>query len=165
MGHDSSSLRRRARPLLKALRDEFNETTLLSVLSADELVLVDVVEGNHMLKFVPPVGMIVDPRDSAAGHAMLSHMNSRRRFSTLGEDPNSALLERLEQVRESGYAVHRFDDHASIAAAVLEANGEPGAAIVLTGPLERIKPERYREIGTRIAEVAKELSASMFMTK
>ncbi len=161
LGHDSSGLRRRARPTLKRLRDEFNETLLLTMQGAAELVLVDVVESKHMLKFVPPVGLVVDAKDSAAGQAMLSHMSSKRQLAVLGEAPGDTLLARLEQTRQNGYAVHRFEDHASIAAAVLEADGNPGAAIVLSGPLDRITPERYAHFGVRIAEAAAQLSAEL----
>ncbi len=160
IGHETSSLTKRARPALKRLRDEFDETMLLTVPSAAELVLVDVVESNQMLKYVPWVGLVV-PLDSAAGDAMLSQMTAKRRQAMLGEAPGGGVLERLEQTRRQGYAVHRFDDHASVAAAVLEASGEPGAAIVLSGPLERVKPERYPIIGARIAEVAAQLSAEL----
>ncbi len=85
-------------------------------------------------------------------------MKRERLQAMLGEAPDAELLERLETTRRNGYAVHRFDDHASVAAAVMEADGDPGAAIVLSGPLGRIKPERYPVIGQRIAEAAAGLS-------
>ncbi len=158
MGHESSSITKRARPVLKRLRDMFDETILLTVPGSSELVLVDLVESTQMLKYAPRVGLVV-PLESAAGHAMLSRMNSKWRRSMLGEEPGAGLLERLEMTRRNGYAVHRFDDHASVAAAVLEANGDPAAAIVLSGPLDRITPERYSVIGMGLAEAAAELSA------
>lgn len=159
LGHESSGVARRTRPALQRLRDEFNETMLLTVPSGHELVLVDVVESNQMLKYVPPAGLIV-PLESAAGHAMLSRMDSRRLEAMLGGAPAPALLDRLETARRDGYAVHRFDDHASVAAAVLEADGAPGAAIVLSGPLDRVTPERYGAIGKRVAETAAALSGA-----
>lgn len=159
LGHESSSVAKRIRPVLQRLRDEFNETMLLTVPSASELVLVDVVESNQMLKYVPPVGLIV-PLESAAGQAMLARMSGKTLQAMLGDTPGPELLGRLAATRRDGYAVHRFEDHASVAAAVLEANGDPGAAIVLSGPLERIRPERYPLIGQRIAEAAAGLSSA-----
>lgn len=156
MGHESSGITKLLRPALNCLRDEFNETILLTVLGTSELVLVDVAESNQMLKYVPPIGLAV-PFDSAAGHAMLSRMDSKKLKALLGENVRAEFLDELEIVRQNGYAVHRFADHASVAVAVLEANGDPNAAIVLSGPLDRVRPERYETIAKRIGEVAAKL--------
>ena len=65
MGHESSSITKRARPVLKRLRDAFDETILLTVPGLSELVLVDMVESHQMLKYAPTVGLVV-PLESAA---------------------------------------------------------------------------------------------------
>jgi IclR family acetate operon transcriptional repressor len=93
MGHGSDNLRQRARPALRALRDEFDETVLLTVPDVNKLVLIEVIESNQMLRYVAPIGLSIDARDTAAGRAILPYMTIERQTELLGSPPDEALIE------------------------------------------------------------------------
>ena len=161
MGHGSNNLRQRARPALKALRDEFDETVLLTVPDVRKLVLIEVVESNQMLRYVAPIGATIDARDSAAGRAILPYMSAERQAEFLGAAPDAELLDDFAATIERGYSISAgllAPESTNIAAAIREVDGQPAAAVVLSGPSARITPARYAEIGTRVAQTARSLS-------
>jgi IclR family transcriptional regulator, KDG regulon repressor len=61
-----------ARPLMLALRDKFNETTHLGVLSHGEVVHVEVVSSTHPVKMAAEVGEHTLSHCSALGKALLA---------------------------------------------------------------------------------------------
>lgn len=161
MGHGSNNLRQRARPALRALRDEFDETVLLTMPDVRKLVLIEVVESHQMLRYVAPIGATVDARDSAAGRAILPYMSSDRQAEFLDGPPDIELLEDFAATLKRGYSISAnlmSSELTNIAAAIREVDGQPAAAVVLSGPSARITPDRYAEIGGRVSETARSLS-------
>ncbi len=161
MGHGSNNLRQRARPALRALRDEFDETVLLTVPDVRRLVLIEVVESNQTLRYVAPIGATIDARDSAAGRAILPYMSSDRQAEFLGVLPDAELLEDFAATLERGYSISAgllSPELTNIAAAIREVDGQPAAAVVLSGPAARITPDRYAGIGARVSQTAQSLS-------
>jgi DNA-binding IclR family transcriptional regulator len=161
MGHGSNNLRQRARPALRALRDEFDETVLLTVPDVRRLVLIEVVESNQTLRYVAPIGATVDARDSAAGRAILPYLSSERRADLLGAEPDVELLSDFAATLDRGYSISAgltSPELTNIAAAIREVDGQPVAAVVLSGPTARITPDRYAEIGSRVSQTARGLS-------
>jgi IclR family acetate operon transcriptional repressor len=161
MGHGSNNLRQRARPALRALRDEFDETVLLTMPDVGKLVLIEVVESHQMLRYVAPIGATVDARDSAAGRAILPYMSGDRQAEFLGGPPDAELLEDFAATLRRGYSISAnlmSSELTNIAAAIREVDGQPAAAVVLSGPSARITPDRYAEIGMRVSETARSLS-------
>lgn len=161
VGHSNSHILSRAHATLLALRDEFDETALLTAVNNQMLVLIDVVESGRMLRYVPPVGMVIDPRDSAAGNALLPHMTLMQQQELLGTVPDEKLLQSFATTLSRGYSTSDgllSPDTVSLAAAILEEDGRPLAALVMTGPPSRMTPERQEIIGARLAHAAKHLS-------
>lgn len=161
MGHGSDNLRQRARPALKALRDEFDETVLLTVPDVHKLVLIEVIESQQMLRFVAPIGMMIDARDSAAGRAILPYLGIERQIELLGSAPDATLQEEFAATRARGYSISAgllSAESTNIAAAIREVDGQPLAAVILSGPAARITPDRFAEIGARVAQTARSLS-------
>lgn len=160
--YDSSHIRHRARPFLIALRDEFDETALLTVIEGHMLILADVAESTRLLRYVPPIGMTIDPRDSAAGRALLPHMSDEEQRQLLGGKLDADLAEVYANSRKNGFALSQgllSSETASIASAVLDERGKPVAALVVSGPVARFTPDRQQQIAARITVVAKALSS------
>ena len=68
----------------------------------------------------------------------------------------------LEQVSANGYALNRNQfrpDVCAVASAVLDADGSPLAAVVVSMPDSRFHPDRLPELGRLVAETAQEISA------
>jgi DNA-binding IclR family transcriptional regulator len=160
-GLRGNDLRRRARTTLESLRDQSNETVLLTVQDGHGFVVLDVVESRQMLRAVPHVGMAVPVRGSATSRAMLPFMDEQRCMQILGEPPDPALLEEFAATRRRGYSVSKGEiaaDSTTIAAPILEVDGQPCAAVAITAPSTRLTAAQHRTIGTMLFDAARALS-------
>jgi DNA-binding IclR family transcriptional regulator len=160
-GHVSNDLRQRARSTLEALRDESGETVLLSVPDIGHFVVIDVLESRQLLRTAPHLGMIVPARGSATGLAILPHMSREQQTELLGELPDATLLAHFAATLERGFSISAGGVAAgstSIAAPVVEADGRPVAAIVVSAPSERLTAEHYSRIGAMVLQAAYSLS-------
>lgn len=161
MAQGSSSLRQRALAALAALRDASGETAALTVPDIGRFVVVEVVESRQLLRTAPHVGMVVITGDSATGRAVLPYLPAERQAELLGAAPDAALLAGFDATLRQGYAVSE-DDHGggsvNIAAPVFEVDGWPVAAVLLSAPRDRLKPDGYDRAGALVLQAARELS-------
>lgn len=162
--HSTDSLRQRARPALERLRGETGETAYLTVPDGDQFVVLDALESLHMLRMVPPIGMIVPVRGSATARAILPHLPEPEQERLLGAPASAALREEFRATRARGYAVNDGDIEPSavaLAAAIVSRKGVPAGALVLTGPAERLTPACRAEVGERLRHEAEALTAAV----
>src|ERR1700712_2860366 len=89
--HSMDSLRQRARPSLERLRGETGETAYLTVPDGDRFVVLDALESLHMLRMVPPVGMVVRVEGSATARAILPHLSGEEQARLLGAPVSEAM--------------------------------------------------------------------------
>lgn len=161
MGLSRNDLRRRARSTLEDLRDKSGETVLLTVQDMNGFIVMDVVESRQMLRAVPHIGMAVPLRGSATGRAMLPYMSDERRLQILGGPPDSILLEEFSATRKRGFSVSKGEiapDATTIAAPILEVDGQPSAAVAITAPSKRMPVTHHRRIGAMLCNAARSLS-------
>jgi IclR family acetate operon transcriptional repressor len=164
--HSTDDLRQRARPALERLRGETGETAYLTVPDGDQFVVLDALESQHMLRMVPPVGMIVPVRGSATARAILPHLTEDEQARLLGAPVTAALREEFAASRARGYAVNDGDiepSAVSLAAAIVSRQGLPAGALVLTAPAERLVPARRGELGARLRQEAEALSQALHL--
>jgi IclR family transcriptional regulator, acetate operon repressor len=168
-----SSLLAAARDPMIRLRDKVNETIHLSVPDAlDCMVVVDRIDSSHAVRTFHEIGDISPLHATAGGRAILANTGNSDRDEVLARplesysestltDPQQ-LREELEQVSANGYALNRNQFRpgvCAIASAVLDSDGSPLAAVVISMPDSRFKPDRLPELGRLVAETAKEISA------
>lgn len=159
--HSSGSLRVRARPVLERLRRLTGETAYLAVPDGDHFVVVDAVESPHMLRMVPPVGIVIPIARSATGRAVLAALPEGEREGVLGEAVSAALAAELGETAARGYAINDGDivsGALAMAALVRGEGGETLGSLVLTAPGERLAGARRGEAGELLREAAAELS-------
>jgi IclR family acetate operon transcriptional repressor len=157
----SSDLRERARRVLEQLRDETDETAFLAIPDATRFIVIEVAESHHALRMATRVGEVIAPRASATGRAVLPYLDSERQTTMLGRTPGRNEKSEFEATRERGYALSAGDvmpGATNLAAAVFDALGEPMGAIVISGPSERLTPDRYTGIGKLVSMAAQKLS-------
>lgn len=150
--HSADALRLRAQPILEELRRETGETAYLAVPHGDRYVVLSAAESHHALRVVPAVGIVIAMEGSATGRAVAPY-----REGAADDAAHSA-------IRALGYAVNDEDVHAgavAMASAVLDAGGRPVGSLVLTGPAERLPPERRAAMGTRLRDAARRLAAEL----
>jgi IclR family acetate operon transcriptional repressor len=159
--HSSNGLRQRARPALEQLRAETGETSYLTVPDGDHFVVIDALESPHLLRMVPPVGLIVPVEGSATARAVLPHLSAAEQARLLGGPPSAQLLAEFAGTRARGYAVNDGDivpEAIAMASAILGPAGGALGALVLTGPAERLPPVRRAAIGPMLQQTAQRLS-------
>jgi DNA-binding IclR family transcriptional regulator len=164
MGHMRNDLRQRARGALEALRDETGETVLLVVPDIRRFVVIDALESRNMLRTVPHLGLGVPVRQSATSRAVLPYMTREQQIDLLGEAPNARLMSEFATTLKSGYSVSDGDVIAgstNIAAPILELDGRPVGAVVVSGPSERLTGKHQRKVGAMVLRTARSLSRSV----
>lgn len=161
MGQGHTELRHLARVALDQLRAATGESVFLAVPDRGRLITIDVLESSQIIRSVPYVGMIIPPRDSASGRAVLAHLSPERQAHLLGEAPDDKLLTALAAVRKQGYSVSDGGvvfGSTNIGGAILDATGDPLAAVVVSAPSERMPSKVLAKIGRLMRQTSERLS-------
>ncbi|WP_405672763.1 IclR family transcriptional regulator [Streptomyces sp. NBC_01530] len=167
-----SSLFAAAREPMVRLRDTVNETIHLSVPDALHcMVVVDRVDSDHAVRTFHTIGDTSPLHATAVGRAVLAHLPPRdveelitaglERFSDTTPAEPDELRAELDRIRTDGYAINRNQYRpgvCAIAAAVLDEDGTPLAAVAVSMPEARYDSERAPKWGRLIADTAVEIS-------
>jgi DNA-binding IclR family transcriptional regulator len=171
LGHAARSqlrLPELAAPLMTALRDRFDETVHMGVLSRGEVVHVEVVPSTHPVKMAAEVGDRTWAHVSGLGKVLLAWGGDDAVEFVLRERGLPALTDRtivdragleaeLERVRSRGYAI---DDEESadglrcVAAPVRDGRGAVVCALSLSSPAERLSLEAAEAAAPAVIETA-----------
>jgi IclR family transcriptional regulator, acetate operon repressor len=160
-GGGPTGLIERARPEMLSLQEMSGETVFLAIPDAGAIVAVYVVESHHLVRTAPHVGLVLPAEGSAAGSAILSRLSPADVAGYLSSVPSDDLLHQLQETRQRGWSLGVGtvqQGAASIGAPILGADGRPVAALVVSGPSERLSPEHFAELGGRVVTAASRLS-------
>jgi IclR family acetate operon transcriptional repressor len=164
----SNDLRQRARAALETLRDESGETVLLVVPDIQRFVVVDALESKQLLRTVLRVGLNVPVRQSATSRAVLPYMTREQQIELLGEPPDADSLAEFAATLRRGYSVSDGDVVAgstNIAAPIIDVDGRPIGAIVVSGPSDRLTAKQQKNVGAMVLRTARSLSRGAPMLK
>ncbi|WP_345019788.1 IclR family transcriptional regulator [Streptomyces shaanxiensis] len=167
-----STLFAAAREPMVRLRDAVNETIHLSVPDALQcMVVVDRVDSDQAVRTFHTIGDTSPLHATAVGRAILAHLPKRdveeliaaglERFSDTTPVEPDELRAELDRIRTDGYAVNRNQYRpgvCAVAAAVLDEDGTPLAAVAVSMPEARYDGERAPEWGRLVADTAAEIS-------
>jgi IclR family transcriptional regulator, acetate operon repressor len=160
-GGGPTGLIERARPEMLALEELSGETVFLAIPDAGTIVAVYVVESHHLVRTAPHVGLVLPVEGSAAGSAILSHLSPADVAGYLSSAPTDELLRHLHETRQRGWSLGVGtvqQGAASIGAPILGIDRQPVAALVVSGPSERLSPDHFAELGDRVVAAASQLS-------
>jgi IclR family acetate operon transcriptional repressor len=164
-----------ARPHLRHLMEDSEETVYLAVEDQGEAVYLAQVECRQMMRAFARPGSRVPLHCSAVGKAILSaasdktlskilHQRGMPRITVKTITSPSALRADLAQVRATGYSVDD-EEHAvglrCIAAPIFDETGDCVAAVSASGPMARIGDERITQLGALVLETSRAISAEM----
>lgn len=152
------------RPIMDRLCHDVGETVDLSVLKGSVAVFTDQVQGAHRLRAVSAVGQTFPLYCTANGKALLSLLGAEKVERILRSPlsrltPNTiikpgALLEQLDEVRQTGLA-YDFEEHTEGISAVGTAFVDPvGRAVALSIPAPSSRFGRHQ------ARLAKKILAA-----
>ncbi len=172
---NSLDIVRTARPFLKELSDKTAETVHLLAAQGDWAVYVDKIEYPNTIRLDSRVGKRVPLYCTAAGKALLAHMNALEIQSYLGRielksftkntitDP-ALIVEELERIRKKGFSVDNIeyeDNVRCVAAPVKNRSARVIAAVSISGPTIRVKQKDIAFLAGAITECSMKISESL----
>jgi DNA-binding IclR family transcriptional regulator len=161
-----------ARPILKRLAEETQETASLFTVYADRRLCLVKEDGAHPIRYVNVEGDLLDLHRGAGGRVLLTFMDEGKREeilerlieeedTTLTKENVGALLADFQKIRREGYAIGYGDvipDVGAIAAPVFDHRGTCCASIAIAGPVHRfsadLRPTMVQEILNAAAEMS-----------
>lgn len=175
-----SDLRTLARPVLRSLVGEVSEAASIAVLDGSNVMYAERVHaGLTRLGVDVRIGSRVPAYSSAVGQAILAWLPRETQVKVLDGQPRAqltpttltamdALLERLDQVRRTGYALSNQETVAGLyvlAAPVLDIDGLPVAALSVVAPVHRGSLEQFeQDTAAVVMAAAHQLSKSLQAT-
>ncbi|MDQ6680929.1 MAG: IclR family transcriptional regulator [Pseudomonadota bacterium] len=161
-------------PLLGALRDRAQETVHLAILNRTSIVYLFNLESSQAIGIRSYLGMRKPAFCTGEGRVLLAFSGVETVNAVLAEglvartpktntDPK-ALLQTLEEVRQSGYAI---DDEESevgmrgVAAPIRDITGRVIAAVGLAGPIQRLTRRELRAFAPQVVTTADAVSARL----
>jgi DNA-binding IclR family transcriptional regulator len=172
--HASLNLRESALRLLRPLSAATGLTAHLAIRDHDEVVYIEKVESTSNVRIASGVGWRGRLHSTALGKAMLAQGGSdlmdlaiRAGLTQLTARTivaQSALEIEIELTRNRGFAVDDLenqDDVRCIGAAVCDQNGEPIAAISISGTTSQLPKKRIGSVGVLVRDTARQLSEQL----
>jgi len=162
-----------SRDVTKALASQVGETVNIAVLDNKQVLYVDQVMGPSMVSMRSWLGQSVPTHCTASGKVLTAWLDKTSRVSSRPDSwkklaPNTitsvdALEQELEQVRQNGFAVAYQEmetDFVAVAAPIRNEHDEVTAALVISGPASRLKPEDFDSLGQIVKLSAARLSGN-----
>jgi IclR family KDG regulon transcriptional repressor len=168
------TLRQIAKPHMKQLRQRFNETVNLGVLSGGEVVYLDVLESERSLRMQSSIGATDPLHSTSLGKIFLAFRSPNQRellipqtLPRLTENTvtdRSKLIDQLEVIRTTGYAIEIGENEEGsycIAAPIADARNIAIAAISLSAPISRFDESARQAICAGLMTAAGEIARSL----
>jgi DNA-binding IclR family transcriptional regulator len=164
-------IRSLAHEALVHLRDETDETVHLATLRGAEVLYIDSVESDQVVRTGGRTGWALPAHATAAGKALLAELDDETLAARYPEEDLQAPTSRAPQTREDlkkqltdvrrlGYAVNNAESEAdvsAVAAVVRDKHGRARAAIVTTAPQSRVDDDWIARAAAATVRVAREL--------
>lgn len=170
----SLDVRAVARPVMKELHAEFDETVNLAVPAEEGIIYIDILQSPRGLRMAAMVGMRDDYHSSALGKAMLANWPERRIEALVGRAlgrktdrtvaTSAALRRELDGVRARGFAIDDEENEIGarcVGAPIFDHRGECIGAISVSGSTSRLTDDRIGTLAERVRAAAARISTAM----
>lgn len=151
-------LRHLAKPEMTELMQRFGETVNLAILSDRHIVYIEMVEPDRALRMHARIGDRHPVHSTSLGKAILAFLPDPTPYFVIGEDlpartvktltDTRAFRRQIDEVRRRGHAIEvgeNEDGLMCIGAPILDSLGLPLAAMSLSAPERRMRPEATAE--------------------
>lgn len=170
-----TSLVERARPFLRTLMQQTEETANLGITRDGQVLFLSQVETHHNIRAFFPPGAMSPMHASGIGKALLAQMSDKDVAAIVRQhklpaftDQTLATLEALaadlHATRVRGYALdaeEKNDGMRCIAAPVFDMHGEPVAGVSISGPSARIPDDRVEALADVVKSTAAQLTTAL----
>lgn len=157
-----------ARPVMRELMEATGETANIGIFEGGDVVFIGQVESQEPIRAFFRSGERRAAHASGIGKALLAtqsadrvarHLRGRvlERYTPATITEPERLRAELEAIRACGYAVddeERSVGMRCIAAAIFDENGEAVAGLSISGPSQRVTPDRIATLGPAVAAAA-----------
>jgi DNA-binding IclR family transcriptional regulator len=168
----SWNVRAIAQPFMQKINAAFGETVHLATEDGGEVLYLDKLESNRLIRIVSEIGMRLPMHCTGLGKALLAHKSSSEARWILSQHGMKAMTSRtittvpamereLENVRRQGYAEDRgetMDSLHCVAVAIRDRDGAAKYAISVSDIDSNMKGKRWAEIIQALQEAAGEIS-------
>lgn len=168
------TLKQACRPYMKRLRQRFNETINLAVLSGGEVFYLDLLESERSLRMQSSIGATDPLHSTSLGKVFLAFGPPGRREALIPKSlprmtPNTItdrarLLEQLEIIRTTGYAIEIGENEEGsycIAAPICDGRGIAIAAMSLSAPISRYEESARQAICAGLISATGEIGQAL----
>lgn len=170
---NSKNLIKTINPYLRKLSKLTNETANLAILEDKEVVYLDTIESSETLRTGIVPGTRTIAHCTALGKALLAYLPNSEFVQLYRNDNNiisltknsisskDELKKELRKVKENGYALDREESIEGIncvGAPILNQQGEPVAAISITGPASRFTMDKIENAKNELIMLSREIS-------
>ena len=166
-------IRRLAKPIMRGLAADFDETVNLGILNQDQVVYLDKVDSREFLRMDSGVGTSCHAYATALGKAMVAFLPEEERQAYVAGLTFTAMTpktitsheqfhQELARIRERGYAIDDEElalDLYCIAAPIFDLNGNPPYSLSISGPSRRIR--NLKNLPERLLAATDELSRQL----
>ena len=172
MARANLELRRIATPFLRSLNEDLHETVHLTILDGWEVLYVECFESIKQLRTYSVIGVRAPLHCTAVGKAILAFFTEKQvsemikamglpRFTENTITDRRALDQQLADIRRRGYAVDNAEHEEGvrcIGAPIHNHEAQVVASISVSGPSQRMTPERDAEVGKLLVGKTQEIS-------
>lgn len=161
-----------ARPIIRALLIDVEETVNVSMLDGNELVCVAQAESHAPVRAFFRLGRRLPIHASAAGKAILAAGDEAMQAALVGPPPferftantrctRAVLAKDVAATRERGWAIDD-EEHTlgmrCVSAVILNESAEPAGALSISAPTVRMPSQTVFELGAKVRQAAATLS-------
>lgn len=164
-----------ARPLMKALVEEVQETATLAVLEGREAIHVDQVAGQYLVNKFNGIGARTPLHSTSSGKVLLAWLPESKARELLGDAPLTqytpntlgdidAVLDELARVRTRGYSMDNEERELGVrcvAAPVWDHNEEVIASLSLSTTSTRLPQERIKALAQTLIRTTHDISFNL----
>lgn len=165
-----------ARPFLKRLETKYKETSNLAILDQGDVIYIDQVEAERMVKMIANLGRRAPSHSNAVGKVLLAtlsdaeldryfHNKPLTRFTLYTITSPEEFKKEIRKIRKNGYALDLEETEEGIrcvAAAIYDHQGKAVAAVGISGPSNRISLSYLEgELASAVLEVAGDISEQL----
>ncbi|MCA1021095.1 IclR family transcriptional regulator [Halobacillus litoralis] len=163
---------RRSRPFLEQLRDDINETVLLSIPKRAGTLTIDQIDAPHSIRPINYVNQLLPSHCTSNGKLVLSRMDEEELEYALQNplkkvtpytitDPHDMKRE-LEWIRHQGFSVslREWDETENgCSVPILDSEDKAVGYISILGPHHRLTKERLLALSEKMKHTAAEISS------
>nr|WP_263864095.1 IclR family transcriptional regulator [Paenibacillus lycopersici] len=157
-------------PEMERLRDMLGETVSLYLRDGNERIRIQAVQSIQAIRRVAPIGMRLPLYVGASSKVLIAFEEPAKCEELLQDESWPAFFDRqqyreqLAEWRALGYATsveEREQGAAAVAAPVFSRTGKLVAALSVSGPSNRLTPEKMREHAPAVMEAARRLGSML----